>query len=146
MSSYVLPQRLLAALKSADTRIRVAKNAALDAAGLTHPQFTALRVLSVDPGLTAAEIARRCEVTPQTMAALLPRMEAAGLAERHRNPRTGAVEVVPTADGRAKYAEALAQLDLVEASVAAALSAAEADQLCDLLERCAQAAKAGRST
>lgn len=141
MSSYVLPQRLLAALKSADTRIKTAKNAALAEAGLTHPQFTALRALCLDPGLTAAEIARRCQVTPQTMSALLPRMEAAGLAQRRHNPRVGVVEVFPTDDGQAKYAEALQRLDAVEARLTGELTAAEADQLCDLLDRCAQAAE-----
>lgn len=50
--------------------------------GLTVPKYTALSILRDRPGLSNAQLARRCYVTPQSMNEVLIALEADGLIVR----------------------------------------------------------------
>ena len=60
-------QRIGYVLKRAQHALRQMMDASLRPLGLTTPQYAALAVLEEAPGLSGAEMARRCFVTPQTM-------------------------------------------------------------------------------
>ncbi|MDX6237473.1 MAG: hypothetical protein QOG10_2288, partial [Kribbellaceae bacterium] len=55
-------ERLGSHLKRVEQELGVAKLAAVKPAGLTVPQYAALFVLDEQPGISAAELARRCLV------------------------------------------------------------------------------------
>ena len=59
--------RLGLAIKRAELVLIAAKTHALRPFGLTVPQYSALLFLAHEPGLSAAALARRALVTPQSM-------------------------------------------------------------------------------
>jgi DNA-binding MarR family transcriptional regulator len=68
---------------------------------LTQVQLAALVQLSLSDGLSAAELARRCGVTPQSMASALAGLERRALIARAPHPTHGrVVEIRVTEDGR----------------------------------------------
>ena len=58
--------------------------AALSPMGLTLPEFVCLRMLSMSPGLSSAELARHANVTPQAMNTVLRRLESAQVVHGRR--------------------------------------------------------------
>lgn len=108
-------ERLGGDIKHAEHALMQAKQQAVRPAGLTVAQYATLLVLSENPGVSAAELARKCRVTPQTMTTILRNLEAGALIARvphevHRNvletrlTETGR-EVFETADARASAVE-----------------------------------------
>jgi DNA-binding MarR family transcriptional regulator len=96
---------------------------------LTAPQFAVLALLSVDPGISSAELARRSFVTPPTMIRIVTALEEAGLIVREEQPASGRVKRTDLTDeGRArlKVAEAEVQKleDVLEAKADAKLTQA----------------------
>lgn len=55
------------------------------ASDVNETDFTALTALSVEPGLTAGELAQRLERSPAATSSVLDRLEAAGHLERRRD-------------------------------------------------------------
>lgn len=128
-------QRLLVYVKRAE---QAAKEAAVREVGVTALQQAALSVLSDNPGINPAELARRCMVSPQAMNSLLGRLEARGLVQRSPHPRHGSlVEIKLTEPGRAVFEEADALVAKVEQRLAAGLSEEELATVRDLLGRIA---------
>ena len=66
-------------VKRLQSVLRARMDEALAAEGLTTPQFAALVELAREPGLTSAELARRCFVTAQTMHRITAGLREAGL-------------------------------------------------------------------
>ena len=98
-------------------------SAQLQPLGLTLPEFVCLRVLSMAPGQTNAELARRANVSPQAMNNVLR-----GLQDR------GAVRRPATVDsGRALPAELTADGTELLTHAEAAVLAAE-DEILDRLD------------
>ncbi|SEN18697.1 DNA-binding transcriptional regulator, MarR family [Sphingomonas gellani] len=58
----------------------------LDRLGITYPQYLVLHALWEEDGRTVGAIAARLSLEPSTVTPLVKRLEAAGLATRHRNP------------------------------------------------------------
>lgn len=58
-------------------------------AGLTVPQYQALRAFAQREGVTSADAARTCHVTPQTAAQTTRALEAKGLLKRTYIPGQG---------------------------------------------------------
>ncbi|GAA4892591.1 MarR family winged helix-turn-helix transcriptional regulator [Streptomonospora salina] len=54
--------------------------------GLTTLQYTALSVLRAQPGLSAAQLARRSFVSPQAMTEMVGALEAKGMIRREPDP------------------------------------------------------------
>src|SRR5438105_5115513 len=118
-----LDQRLGGDLKRVTNELMAAKHAAVKPAGLTVPQYAALLVLSEFPGISAAEIARKSQVTPQTMTTILHNLETAGLIVRkphqwHRN----VLETELTDAGKATLDKADERAAAVEQRLAAAFT------------------------
>ncbi len=131
-------QRLLVYVKRAEQATQAAKEAAVREVGITAVQQAALSVLSDNPGINPAELARRCMVSPQAMNSLLGRLEARGFVQRSPHPHHGSlVEIKLTEPGRAVFEEADALVAKVEQRLAAGLSEQELATVRELLGRIA---------
>ncbi len=87
-------------LKRCEQVLLRAKSGALKGIGLTLPQYVALAELDQHPGITSAELARACLVSPQAMMVALKAMQEQGLVERNPHPRHKTVlEIHVTAVG-----------------------------------------------
>jgi DNA-binding MarR family transcriptional regulator len=132
-------ERLGSHLKRVEQELGVAKLAAVKPAGLTVPQYAALFVLDEQPGISAAELARRCLVTPQTMTTILRNLEAAALVERTPHPlHRHVIETRPTPAGRKALDQADKRATAVERRLAAAFTEDELTTLRSLLARCSE--------
>jgi len=69
-------------LKRTQLALRGAMDGALATLDLTTPQYAALSELAKEQGLSNAELARRCFVTPQTMHRILGGLERDALVIR----------------------------------------------------------------
>lgn len=133
-------ERLGSHLKRVEQELNAAKTAAVKPAGLTVPQYAALFVLDEQPGISGAELARRCLVTPQTMTTIVRNLEAAGLIERTPHPlHKHVIETRPTPAGRKALDQADDRAASVERRLAAAFTQDELDTLRALLARVSEA-------
>ena len=138
-------ERLLVHVKRAEQVTQAAAEAAVREIGITAAQQAAMAVLSDNPGINAAELARRCAVTPQTMNGLLTRLETRGFVDRRPHPMHGTlIEIKLTEHGRAVFEESDALVDKLEGRLTAGLSASDIALVRDVLDRMADnAARAG---
>lgn len=128
--------RLGHTIKRAEQALIGRKSKALREFGLTVPQYAVLLLLSVSEGMSAAQLARECMVTPQTMATVLTNLERSGLIERSVSPLHRKVTVnVISGPGRELVERADRAALRVEAALAAAFTQEEAAALDSLLER-----------
>jgi DNA-binding MarR family transcriptional regulator len=137
MTTMPLSERLGSHLKRADQALSATKAAVLKPAGVTVPQYSALLHLSLNPGISAAALARLCGVTPPTMNTVLNNLQDRGLIERtphewHRN----VLETRLTDEGRAVMADADTRAVRVERALAAEFTGEERTTLVALLGRC----------
>ncbi len=134
--------RLLSFVKRAEQASQAAKERAVRAEGLTTAQYNALLVLRHQPGITAAELARHCAVTAQTMSSVLGRLVARELVSRTSHPRHRSIlELSITSAGRSLFERADARVEAVEAQLAGAFRPAEREALRQLLARVTAAAE-----
>ncbi|WP_242909409.1 MarR family winged helix-turn-helix transcriptional regulator [Actinomadura terrae] len=137
MSALPIEQRLGHHLKRVEQELIAAKTVALRPFGLNVPQYTVLLVLSHEPGLSGAALARRCLVTPQTMSSVLATLESRRLVERTPHPiHSHILEVRLTRKARSLLAEADAAAVTIESRLSAEFEPREADQLIEYLGRC----------
>jgi DNA-binding MarR family transcriptional regulator len=135
--------RLGRVLKRAEQTLLRAKSAALKPLGLTLAQYVALSELDLQPGITAAALARASLVTPQAMMVVLKALEQQGLIERSPHARhQNVLEVRITPAGNEVLEAARRQVQPVERRVLDAFSAKERKQLAALLTRFVEAAEA----
>ncbi|OLT12056.1 hypothetical protein BJF78_25170 [Pseudonocardia sp. CNS-139] len=131
-----IDQRIGNVVKRAEQALMARKSQALRTVGLTVPQYTALMVLADHPGLSGAQLARRCFVTPQTMAALLANLEAKALVTRR--PSAVHAQVMQTAltrQGRALLRKADRLAVAIETNLAEAFPEPERTRLMEMLEQ-----------
>ena len=82
--------------------LRPEVSAVLRPLGLTLPEFVCLRILSLYPGLSSAELSRHTNVTPQAMNTVLRKLEDIGAVERPASVPSGrALPAKLTGPGRA---------------------------------------------
>jgi DNA-binding MarR family transcriptional regulator len=106
--------------------LRPEVTAALSPLSLTLPEFVCMRVLSMSPGLSSAELARLGNVSPQAMNTVLHRLENAQMVTRPASVASGrALPASLTANGRALLKRAEATVREADASVLAKLSASQ---------------------
>lgn len=135
-----MEERLGYELKRAQRALRGAMDDALAPLGLTTPQYAGLAVLEETPGISSAELARRCFVTPQTMNAIVAGLERRGLLERRAHAVHGRIlETTLTNEGAVLLRRAHEQVRAIETRMTSQLSGREQRQLFELLARCAQA-------
>ncbi|BBA95990.1 putative MarR family transcriptional regulator [Actinacidiphila reveromycinica] len=133
--------RLLAFVKRAEQATQQAKEQVLREYGITPAQQAALTILSDHDGITSAELARQCQVTPQTMNSTVGRMAARGLVERTPHPMHGTlIEIRLTPQGRDLFERADARVSELDRDLAADLSPAELGTLKTLLTRVTETA------
>jgi len=127
-------------LKRTEQALLRAKSAAVKAVGLTLPQYVALAELAQRPGITGAELARACLVSPQAMMVVLKAMEEQGLVERTQHPLHQTVlEIHLTSVGREALSAARKRAEPIEQRIAMTLSREEVQTLRALLWRCIEA-------
>jgi DNA-binding MarR family transcriptional regulator len=137
MTLLAIDQRIGNHLKRAEQELMAAKTAALRPFDLNVPQYTLLLVVAQEPGLSGAELARRCLVTPQTMSSVLRTLESRELVKREPHPVHSHVhEVRLTRKARELLNDADRAACEVELRLGAAFSEAESRLLLDLLGRC----------
>jgi DNA-binding MarR family transcriptional regulator len=108
--------RIMAALRPAAT-------AELKPLGLTLPEFVCLRILSMQPGRSSAELARDTNVSPQAMNAVLRALQEAGVVERPASVSSGrALPAHLTSDGKALLTRAEAAVRTADDRVLAGLT------------------------
>lgn len=129
-------ERLGLDVKRAEQTLMAAKHAAVRTAGLTVPQYAALMVLSDNPGISAAALARQCLVTPQAMTVVLRNLVEHGLIERTPHPwHRQMLETNLTTAGREALEVADAAAVVIERRIAEAFTPEERDTLRTLLAR-----------
>ncbi|MGO8694127.1 MAG: MarR family winged helix-turn-helix transcriptional regulator [Rectinemataceae bacterium] len=75
--------------------------------GITTPQYAILCELAEFPGISNADLARRCFVTPQTMNAIIITLNRSGLLERANHETHGRIQKINlTNTGEALLAKA----------------------------------------
>lgn len=106
--------------------LRPEVTAALSPLGLTLPEFVCMRMLSMRPGRSSAELSREGNVSPQAMNTVLHRLENAQAVSRPASVASGrALPATLTAAGRALLKRAEAAVREADGRVLAKLSAAE---------------------
>lgn len=136
--------RLGMLVKRAEQAMVRAKSNALKFVGLTPAQYVALHELEVQPGITAATLARACLVSPQAMMILLKSMEQQGLITRSFHPRHPNVLELHMSDaGREALHTARERIVPMEERVFDAFSAKELGVFREYLIRFAEAFEKG---
>jgi DNA-binding MarR family transcriptional regulator len=135
-----LGRRVGYVLKEGQQALRSAMDDALRELGTTAAQYAALSVLAESQGLSGAELARRCFVTPQTMNDIIVGLEKAQLVTRKAHPVHGRIlETSLTDIGRQRLTRADELVSEIERRMLQGLSEIERQMLLDLLKRCAAA-------
>ncbi|GHE50732.1 transcriptional regulator [Camelimonas fluminis] len=132
-----LDEQLCFGLYAASMAITRLYKPTLDRLGITYPQFLVLQALHEHEGRTIGQIAARLGLESSTITPLVKRLEAAGLAERARNPQDERqVSVRLTAQGHERWAQTgcLAPLVMARCNVEPAALAALNGEIRRLLD------------
>jgi DNA-binding MarR family transcriptional regulator len=126
-------------LRQAHQAFRGAAQAALRPLGLTMPQYAVLSVADAVPGLSGAELARQCLLTPQTVNEIVTLLSAAGLIERRPDGRDKRLlRMLVTDAGRDLLVRARPAVHAVEARMTATLDDPDQALLRRWLSDCAR--------
>jgi DNA-binding MarR family transcriptional regulator len=125
-------------LKKVQAALRAAMDEQLRPLGIATPQYSVLSILDEVPGLSGAEVARRCFVTPQTMNELIVHLEQRGYLIRHRDKGARIIHLTLTPMGVNLTRQAHRQVGQVESRMLQYVSPTEQRHLLELLLQCAQ--------
>ncbi|MEU4219705.1 MarR family transcriptional regulator [Actinoplanes sp. NPDC026623] len=129
-------ERVSTLMQHASSVMVARKSEALATFDLTVTQYTALLMLRCNPGVSSAQLARLCRVTPQSMSVVTATLEQRGLTERMPVPiHTRVMAITLTRRGGALLAKADAAARAVDKRYEAEFTAAELATLRRLLER-----------
>lgn len=120
--------------------VRAEMRDALAELDLTPVQNTVLRMITRRPGSSSAELARKTQVTPQTMHKLVSDLADRGLLTLR--PRAGhgrILEAQITDEGADLLRDARRRTEALERRMVTGFDKSERDQLAELLERCVAA-------
>jgi DNA-binding MarR family transcriptional regulator len=113
-------------LHQAMSTLRPEVAAALTPLCLSLPEFVCMRMVSMNPGASSAELARLGNVSPQAMNTVLHKLESAQMVSRPASVASGrALPASLTADGRTLLKRAESAVREADARVLAKLSASE---------------------
>lgn len=127
-------------IKRTQQALRYAMDRALNEIDLTTPQYAALNGLSKEQGLSNAELARRCFVTPQTMHQIVRGLESRNLIQRSQHPEHGRIQQAHvTAEGKRLLSTAHEIVSSIEKVMTQALSGEEVERVGEGLTKCYQA-------
>ncbi|MEV6924081.1 MarR family transcriptional regulator [Dactylosporangium sp. NPDC051485] len=86
---------------------------------LSLAQFASLLMLDEEPGMSVADVARKCSTARQSANEMLGGLERAGLVERHPHPTDRrSQQIFLTGAGRVRLGETLPVVQAVEARLA----------------------------
>ena len=106
--------------------LRPRATAVLGPLGLTLPEFVCMRVLSIHPGLSSAQLARYTGVTPQAMNTVLHRLENRGAVSRPESVASGrALPATLSSGGKELLKRAEAAVRIADAKFLSALTTEE---------------------
>jgi DNA-binding MarR family transcriptional regulator len=125
-------------VKQVQQLLRRACDSELRTSGLSVSQYAVLRELADRPGASAAELARRCFVTRQSLQDVLAGLRQNELVAVDEPTRGRARPVTLTAAGRKWLHSAEKAMTRAENRMLAGLGTAEQQRLSELLQRCAQ--------
>jgi DNA-binding MarR family transcriptional regulator len=127
-------------LKRAATALRTSMDTALRPLDLTVPQYSCLEVLSQQPGLSNAELARAVFVTRQSMNLVLRGLQDRGLITRPTTaPHGRALPTELTPTGRRQLKAASTAVRAVESRMLEPFTASHQNRLLHDLHLCIQA-------
>ncbi|MFP5020420.1 MarR family winged helix-turn-helix transcriptional regulator [Pseudonocardia phyllosphaerae] len=111
-------------------------DASLSPLGLSSSLLGTLRMIIEEPGVSTAELARRANVRPQSIAYATGRLEHAGYIERHPHPVHGKiVGIHPTPRAEAALGDGETALAAAEERLLDGIAGRDRDTLVALLER-----------
>ncbi|HZC90284.1 MAG TPA: MarR family transcriptional regulator [Mycobacterium sp.] len=114
-------------------------DATLKSTGLSMAQYATLRALAEHPDASAAELARLCFVTRQSLQDVLTGLRAAGLVETgHTRPRGRSRSLSLTRLGSRRLSAAHEAVFGVEAEMLQGISARDRRTVAEALIRCAE--------
>lgn len=123
-------------IKQTQHTLRLKIDEALNELNLTLPQYVALSHISVQTGISNAELARRAFVTPQTMHRIVTGLEKHGLLNRKPHPQLERViQLFLTEEGKRLLSESGKIIAAVEAQSLAQLSSDEVKVFRVLLQK-----------
>ncbi|WP_111508604.1 MarR family winged helix-turn-helix transcriptional regulator [Mycobacterium kyogaense] len=126
-------------VKRVQQSLRRTCDTALRPTGVSMSQYAVLRALADHPDASAAELARLCFVTRQSLQDLLATLRAGGLVADAATSRPGRARALElTAQGMAQLSAAHDAVGAVDASMTEGMPAAERRQLAVSLLRCAE--------
>jgi DNA-binding MarR family transcriptional regulator len=110
--------------------------AVLGPLGLTLPEFVCLRILSMNPGLSSAELSRNSNVTPQAMNTVLRRLEGVGAVARPASVSSGrALPASLTGQGRTLLKRAETAVRAADGRILAKLTTAQQREFKRMLDK-----------
>ena len=110
--------------------------AVLSPLSLTLPEFVCMRMLSMKPGMSSAELSREGNVSPQAMNTVLHRLENAQVVTRPASVASGrALPATLTSQGRTLLKRAEAAVGNADARILAKLTAAQQREFKRMLEK-----------
>jgi DNA-binding MarR family transcriptional regulator len=116
--------------------LRPEASAVLGPLGLTLPEFVCLRMLSMNPGLSSAELSRNSNVTPQAMNTVLRGLEEVGAVARPTSVSSGrALPASLTSQGRTLLKRAEAAVRVADSRILAKLTAAQQREFKRMLDK-----------
>lgn len=124
-------------IKRVQQALRRRCDAALKPTGMSMSQYSVLRALAAHSDASAAELARLCFVTRQSLQDILGGLRSSGLIEDDP-PKHGRSRVLRLTDTGTRHLEAgTSALHVVESVMTQGLSDSARDRLADLLTQCA---------
>jgi DNA-binding MarR family transcriptional regulator len=135
--------RTIYLLRQTQLRIYAAMVELLGALGLTPVQYMVLSLSSREGGLSSADLARRAQITPQSMNEVITALHRKGLITRHEAPENRRIlRVVLTKEGNRLLPECERQIDRLEAEYFRCFEKDELTAFRDLLSRFLEAHRA----
>lgn len=121
-------------LRQAQMRVYTGMVERLGALGLTPVQYMVLSLSSREGGLSSADLARRTQITPQSMNEVIAALHRKGLITRHEAPENRRIlRVVLTKEGSRLLPECEREIDRLEAEFFRCFSKNELTAFRDLL-------------
>lgn len=130
-------------VKRLQQQIRTELDEVLSRHGVTMATYAALAVLEDASGLSNAELARRCFVTPQTMNRIIQSLDDEGIVDRLPDPDHGRIlRTRLTPAGEQLLQACHDEVAAVHTRMLADLDRTEQAHLADLVRRCIHALEA----
>jgi DNA-binding MarR family transcriptional regulator len=116
----------------------------LEPIGMTLPEYTVLWLLSREPGISGADMARRTLVSPQAINEMITSLERRSLITRSVDPSHGRIlQMRLTTAGEQTLRAAYEQVQIVEAGLIEGIDTDDQQKLLELLRNCAGNVGAG---